>query len=141
MPKTVEECWSLVRWANDLKEAMPTSSSIHTHVSYRDGPYNVPSLAVSGAWQGIIESREPTESTVRSLDQERGASLMAARSDSSGSGFDPALLQGRAEPGPIADDSQGLRCAEWNVAKLVLLPKKKISRCAKTQSGTFARPR
>jgi hypothetical protein len=38
--------------------------------------------------------------------------------------FDPALLQGRAEPGPIADDSQGLRYAEWDVAKLVLLPKK-----------------
>jgi hypothetical protein len=38
--------------------------------------------------------------------------------------FDPALLQGRAEPGPIADDSRGLRYAEWDVAKLVLLPKK-----------------
>jgi hypothetical protein len=38
--------------------------------------------------------------------------------------FDPALLQGRAEPGLIADVSQGLRYAEWDVAKLVLLPKK-----------------
>ena len=38
--------------------------------------------------------------------------------------FDPVLLRGRAEPGPIADDSQGLRYAEWDVAKLVLLPKK-----------------
>ncbi len=38
--------------------------------------------------------------------------------------FDPALLQGRVEPGPIADDTRGLRYAEWDVAKLVLLPKK-----------------
>ena len=38
--------------------------------------------------------------------------------------LDPALLQGRVEPGPIADDARGLRYAEWDVAKLVLLPKK-----------------
>ena len=28
------------------------------------------------------------------------------------------------EPGPMVDDSQGLRYAEWDIAKLVLLPKK-----------------
>ncbi len=38
--------------------------------------------------------------------------------------FNPVLAQGSAVLGPIADDSQGLRYAEWDVAKLVLLPKK-----------------
>lgn len=38
--------------------------------------------------------------------------------------FNPVLAQGRVELGPIPDDSQGLRYAEWDVAKLVLLPKK-----------------
>ena len=38
--------------------------------------------------------------------------------------FNPAILQGCVEPGPMVDDSQGLRYAEWDKAKLVLLPKK-----------------
>lgn len=91
MPKTAEECWSLVRWAN-AREARPLSSSMEPHVSYRDGPYNVPSLAVSGAWQGIIDSRESSESsTARGLDHERGASSMAARTASSDSALDQAI--------------------------------------------------
>ena len=38
--------------------------------------------------------------------------------------FDPASEQGFAELGPLADDSTGLRYSEWDVARLVLLPKK-----------------
>ena len=33
-------------------------------------------------------------------------------------------MQDRVEPGPLTDDSKGLRYAEWDVAKLVLLQKK-----------------
>ena len=36
----------------------------------------------------------------------------------------PALDQDFAELGPLADDSTGLRYCEWDVARLVLLPKK-----------------
>ena len=38
--------------------------------------------------------------------------------------FDPASEHGFAELGPLADDSTGLRYGEWDVARLVLLPKK-----------------
>ena len=38
--------------------------------------------------------------------------------------FNSAILQRCVEPGPMVDDSQGLRYAEWDIAKLVLLPKK-----------------
>ena len=38
--------------------------------------------------------------------------------------FDPALSVSRVEPGQLADDSAGMKYAEWDVARLVLLPKK-----------------
>ena len=38
--------------------------------------------------------------------------------------FDSALPLDREAPGPIADDTTGMRYAEWDVARLVLLPKR-----------------
>ena len=38
--------------------------------------------------------------------------------------FDPASEHGFAGIGPFADDTTGLRYTEWDVARLVLLPKK-----------------
>jgi hypothetical protein len=37
--------------------------------------------------------------------------------------FDPALLIPRDEVEELADDSNGMRYAEWDIARLVLLPK------------------
>ena len=49
--------------------------------------------------------------------------------------FNPANVCDRAEPGPRSDDSEGLKFVEWDVARLVLLPKKGDLSLAKNWRG------